>query len=536
MKKLIAILLMCLIVVSIVAGCGGNGNGGGNGGGGAAGGNGGGGGDAGAGDAGGTQNGQQATGRADIRIATQADIVSLDPHATNDAPSGDVNRQIYSSLLYTGTDMQFRPDLALSWENLSPTEWQFNLRPDVVFHDGTPFTASDVRFSILRQQQFPQVQHLVAAIADVHVVDDLTVIIETHEPFGPILANLSHNATRMLSERAVTYFGDAYAENPIGTGPMRFVSWTPGVEVVLERFEDYFGGVPMAERLTFVTITDGPARTIALETGEVDMVLVVEHVDVDRINNHADLVLEEISSNRIEWLSFNLNRAPFDNVLVRRAIAHALDRESLNIVGYMGRAQIAHSFTGPTVFGYNPNIERIEFNPDLARELLAEAGFPDGFNTTIWSSGEARNRKAQTIQSNLRDIGIIAEIEQLEWAAYLDRTSAGEHYMHLLGWANLTGDADPGMWPLYHTSSWGAGNRAFFSHPRVDQLLEMGRTETNVEARPPLYHEVQEILREYLNVVPLHILPVEFARRADLQGAELHPGGLHRLHNLHFPG
>ena len=501
MKRFLTIAMMCVLGAVLMTGCG---------------------------------ETQEEGGRADIIVATQADIVSLDPHATNDAPSADVNRHIYSSLLFTNNDMEFVPDLAVSWENLSPTEWQFNLRQGVLFHDGTPFTASDVRFSILRQQQHAQVQHLVAAISDVRVVDDYTVVIETYEPFGPILANLSHNATRILSEAAVTYFGDAYAENPIGTGPMRFVSWTPGVEVVLERFEDYYGGLPLAERLTFTVITDGPARTIALETGEVDMVLIVEHVDVERIQNHADLILQETSSNRIEWLSFNLNREPFDNVLVRHAIAHAIDRESLNIVGYMGRASIAHSFTGPTVFGYNPNVERIEFNPDLARELLAQAGFPDGFNTTLWTSGEARDRKAQVIQSNLRDIGITVEIQQLEWAAYLDRTAAGEHDMHLLGWTNLTGDADPGMWPLYHTVSQGAGNRAFFSHPRVDELLELGRTETNIAARPAHYHEVQDILRQYLNVVPLNILPVEFAHRAGLQGTELHPSGLHRLHNLHY--
>ena len=508
MKKNLALILTFVLATSLMAGC--------------------------AGGDGGAAAGGGAIGRADIIIATQADIITMDPHGSNDAPSSDVRRQVYSSLLRTDTQMEFVPELALSWENLSPTEWQFNLRQGVVFHDGYPFTAHDVRFSLLRQQEHPQVAHLVAAIKDVHVVDNYTVIIETYEPFGPILANLSHAATRMVSERAVTYFGDAYAENPTGTGPMRFVSWTPGVEVVLERFDDYFAGPTYTERLTIRVITDGPARTIALETGEVDMVLVVEHVDVDRINSHSDLLLVEDMSNRIEWLSMNLNKEPFDNILVRRAIAHALDRESINIMGYMGRADIAHSFTGPTVFGYNPNIERIEFNQDLARELLAEAGFPDGFSTVLWTSGDARNRKAQVIQSNLRDVGIMVEIEQLEWAAYLDRTAAGEHYMHLLGWANLTGDADPGMFPLYHTVSQGAGSRAFFSNARVDQLLDLGRVETNVDARPPLYHEVQEILRYYLPVIPISILPIEFAIRADLQGSELHPGSMHRLYNLHF--
>jgi peptide/nickel transport system substrate-binding protein len=200
----------------------------------------------------------------------------------------------------------------------------------------------------------------------------------------------------------------------------------------------------------------------------------------------------------------------------------------------MDRADIANSFTGPTVFGYNPDIEYIEYNPDLAKELLAEAGYPDGFSTTLWSNGDIRNRKAQVIQSNLRDIGITAEIELLEWAAYLERTAAGEQYMHLLGWANLTGDADPGMFPLFHTESIGAGNRAHYSNPRVDELLNLGRFETDDSKRVGYYHEVQEILREDMPVVPLNILPMEFAIRADLLGSELHPGSMHRYHNLHY--
>ena len=528
MRKLLTLVLTLALVASLIAGCGGGADGG------AAGG---------AAQAGAAQGGAAATpeaaaqedagGRTDIIIGTDRDVVTTDPHDTNDAPSGDVNRQIYSALLRQNPQYEFVPDLALSWEPISPTEWQFNLRQGVLWHDGTPFTANDVRFSIMRQQEerHGQVRHLVAAVADVIVVDDYTVIIETYEPFGPILVNLAHSATRIVPAHAA----DDLANNPIGTGPMRFVSRVPGVEIRLERFDDYFGDLAMATSLTYMIIADGPARTIALETGEVDMILMVPAVDVDRIHAHPELRLIEDMSNRFEWLGFNMNKAPFDNVLVRRAIAHSLDREGMNIVGYEGRAAIANSFTGPTVFGYNPNIEPLVRNLDLARELLAEAGFPDGFETILWTSGAAREMKAQIIQANLAEIGITASIEVLEWAAYLDRTSAGEHYMHMLSWANLTGDADPGMWPLYHTASQGAGNRSFFSNERVDELLELGRRETNQPARVPFYHEIQEILRYYLPVVPLHILPIEFAIRAGLEGYELHPGGLHRFYNLHFP-
>ena len=469
--------------------------------------------------------------RADIIVALAASNISLDPHETNDQASADVNRQIYSALVRTTAEkMEFTGDLAEHWENISPTVWRFHLRRAVTWHDGEPFTAYDVRHSILRQQTKPQTRHLVSFITDVRILDDHTVDIVTNEPVGPLLANLSHNATLIVPRHV-----DNLAENPIGTGPMSFVSWTPGVEVKLKRYENYFGGLPFTKTLTYRVISDGQARTIALETGEVDLVLTLDPAGVGRVQSHRALELHEVMSNRIEWLSMNMNRPPFDNVLVRRAIAYAIDVESLNIAVYNGRAQAAASFTGPTVFGFNPRIRAIPHNPARARELLVEAGLPDGFDTVLWSSGEARNRKAELIQLSLQDVGIMVYIKLLEWADYIERTSLGEHYMHLLGWANLSGDADTGLWPIFHTASQGfIGNRSFFSNARVDELLEMGRRETNMAARLPIYHEIQEILYQYLPVIPLHILPIEQGVRRGLLGVEVHPGGSHRLHNLRF--
>ena len=470
-----------------------------------------------------------------IIAAHRGDIVSLDPHATNDALSGNANRQIYNALIRSTADLEFVGDLAESWVVLSPTEWQFNLRRGVRFHDGSRFTASDVRFSLLRQQTMPQVQHLVAFIADVRVIDDYTVIIDTRTPVGPMLANLSHSATRILSESAVNRFGDRYAENPIGTGPLKFVSWSPGNEVVLERFDDYFEGRPATERLTIRVIPEGTSRTIALETGEVDLILEVEPVDKARIEANSNLILNERLSNRIEWLAFNFNTPPFDNRLVRHAIAYAINQADVLTVALDGRGDIAHSFTGPTVFGYNPEARTRPYDPARARQLLAQAGFPNGFATTLWASGDIRARAAQVVQANLAEVGIRANIELLEWAAYLDRTGRGEHDLHVLGWANLTGDADPGMFPLYHTRSMGAGgNRSFYSNPRVDAILDQGRIETNMARRLELYHELHWILHEDLPIVPLFIQPVEIGHRVGLNGVEVHPGGLHLLHMLHY--
>lgn len=473
--------------------------------------------------------------KSEIVFAQKADIVSLDPHATNDSPSSNLTRQIYSSLVRTNVNMEYEGDLAESWTVLSPTEWEFKLRKGVKWHDGSDFKASDVKFSIERQQNGPQVKHLVNMIKEVKVVDDYTVILVTDEPCGPLLANLAHSASRIVPEKACTEYGDTFAEHPTGTGPMKFVEWIPGDRVVLERFDDYFEGQPATERLVMKVIPEGTSRTIALETGEVDLILDVEPIDKEKIEANSDLKLYEEMSNRIEWLSLNTKKAPFDNKLVRQAINYAIDKESVIVVATDGRGMVANTVIGPTVLGYNPDVKVYEYNPEKAKELLKEAGYPNGFSTTLWSSSDVRNRSAEVIQANLAEVGITAEIELLEWGAYLDKTSAGEHDMHLLGWSNLTADGDGGIYPNFHSSSQGAaGNRCFFENAEVDRLLEAGRVETDISKRPKYYQDAQVIIMEEAPMVPLYFQPTEIAARADLQGVELHPGSLHRFHMLHY--
>ncbi len=519
MKKLLSLVLIVLLVGTTIIGCSDSGTS-----------------TDGSTSSSGTDNVETPSGRAkdDIIFAQMSDIVSLDPHATNDSPSANLTRQIYSALVRTNVNMEYEGDLAETWEVLSPTEWQFNLRKGVKWHDGNDFTASDVKFSIERQQGSAQVKHLVEAIAEVEVVDPHTVIIRTHEPNGPLLANLAHSATRIVSEKAVTQYGDDYANNPIGTGPLKFVEAVSGDRVVLERFDDYFEGTPATAKLTMRVIPEGTSRTIALETGEIDFVSDVEPVDIDRIIASSELELYDVLSNRIEWLSINNEKEPFNNVLVRQALNYAINKDSVITVAENGRGTPVHTITGPTVLGYNGDINYYPYDPEKAKDLLAEAGYPDGFKTTLWASGDARLRAAQVIQADLLAVGIDASIENLEWAAYLEKTSAGEHDLHLLGWSNLTGDGDGGIYPNFHSSAQGSGNRTFYTNSAVDELLELGRTETDIEIRAQHYYDAQEIIMQEAAMVPLYVRPTSIAARKGLKGIELHPGSLHRYHMITY--
>lgn len=470
-----------------------------------------------------------------ITIAQANDVKSFDPHATNDSGSSNVNRQIYGSLVRHDETMTIVGDLAVSWKPIDDLSWEFKLREGVKWHDGNDFTSEDVKFSIERQKESSSVGHLVGPILEVEIIDEHTVVLHTETSFGPLLPNLAHSGSRIVSKKAVEQYGEDYAEHPIGTGAYKFIKWTPGDSVVLEKFDDYFEETQGVKNLIFRAIPEGTSRTIALETGEVDLVIAVEPNDKKLVEENVDLKLYEQMSNRTEYLSFNMNKTPFDNVLVRQAISHAVDKVAINVVANDSRGEIAHTVIGKKVLGFNPDVPKYELDIEKAKQLLADAGYPDGFETTIWASGDVRQRIAQVIQSNLAEIGITANIELLEWGAYLDRTSAGEHDMFLLGWTNLTADGDGGMFPLFHSSRVGTGgNRSFYVNPEVDKLLEQGREEVVSELRAPFYQEAQLVIMEDAPWVPLHYLTVDIGAQAGLKGVELHPGSMHRFFNLHY--
>jgi peptide/nickel transport system substrate-binding protein len=258
-------------------------------------------------------------------------------------------------------------------------------------------------------------------------------------------------------------------------------------------------------------------------------------VDKTKIEQNPDLKLYERMSNTTEWLCMNMQKPPFDNILVRQAIAYAIDKEAVNIVATDGRGTVANDVISPNTFGHNFDLEAYPHDPEKAKELLAQAGFPDGFTTTLWANGEVRSRSSQVIQANLAEVGITVEVELLEWAAYLDRTAAGEHDMHILGWTNLSAEGDGGEYAIFHTDSWGAtGNKAFYSNPKVDELLDKGRQETDDAKRPAYYTEANLIIHEEVPLIPLYNNVTALAARADLKGVHQHPLTFHTYYNLYY--
>lgn len=458
---------------------------------------------------------------------------SLDPQRTNDQPSARVMKQIYDTLMYQTEDLEVTTNgLVESYNIVSPTEFQFTLRSGVQFHNGDELTASDVQFTFERMREInAPAAFLVAALDRVEVTGDRTFTMHLQFPFGPFITHLAHPATAILNRRAVEAGGEDYARNPVGTGPFRFVEWRSGDSVTLDRFNDHFRGQAASERVVFRIITEDTQRSIALETAEVDLIYDVgpnDFADVAQLPGVQSFQTQGLTT---FYMGFNAQKAPFDDPRVRRAINLALDVEAATNVAFQGFATPARGPLAPTVQFANTNLPGYGYDPAEARRLLAEAGHANGFSTSIWTNDNPiRIMYAEIFQEQLRAVGIDARIEIVEWAPYLDRTARGEHDMFMLGWVAVTGDADYGMYSLFHSTQFGdAGNRTFWANAEVDRLLDEGQTSPDPAVREPAYMRAQEIVFEEAPWVFLAFRDDLAATRDYVEGFRPHAAGHHVL-------
>jgi peptide/nickel transport system substrate-binding protein len=470
-----------------------------------------------------------------IVIAFPSDARSLDPHDTNDQPSARVMKQLYDTLMHQAPDLSISKGLVKEYNVVSPTLYEFELVKGVKFHNGEELKASDVKFTFerMREKNAPAA-FLVAALDKVTVTGDYTFTMELKYPFGPFITHLAHTATSILNEKAVTEGGENYNRAPVGTGPFSFVEWRPGDVIRLERYEDYYKGPAKSAKITFRIIPENAQRAIAIETAEADLAYDVDPRDFFNLESQDGIVGLQDRGLSTAYLGFNVEKKPFDDVRVRQAINYALDTEQAIEVVWMGAAITPKSPLAPNVQFARDDLDGYNYDPEKAKELLAEAGYADGFTTTLWTNDNPiRMRYAEIFQEQLRQVGIETTIEVLEWAAYLNRTAAGEHDMFILGWVAVTGDADYGMYALFHSTQFGdAGNRTFYKNEDVDAALDEGRVSPDPEARRAAYYRAQELVMEDAPWVFMYVQDVLTLSRDYVEGFQNHAAGHHILYGV----
>ena len=473
-----------------------------------------------------------------FRWAGTTDPQTMDPHAANLAPVTSFLNNVYEGLVRRGRDMAIEPSLATSWEPLQGEPgWRFVLRQGVTFHDGAAFTADDVLFSYERGiSEQSDVKSWFAPVAEVRVVDDFTVDFVTNGPnplFPDSIANwmimdrgwATANGTEAPARDVETYA----TLNTNGTGPFILTAREPGVETRLVPNPAWWDtpGHNVTEAI-YNPIESSATGLAALISGEVDMLAPVPIRDVDRLRTLDGIRTFEGIETRVIVLGFGhaketLNGSdapnPFRDVRVRQAVAHAIDVDAINRVLMSGMAPPATQLIPAGLSGFSAaNDTRPAFDPDAARALLAEAGFPDGFAFDLKCTNDRYiNDEAvcQAMTAMLAQVGLAPRLNAIPVRTYWDELRAGNYDMYLLGWSPGTFDAEHPIRFLAHTpgGSLGTWNFGGYSNARIDALLPMIQQELDRDARQAMLDEVTATLQAEMAYVPLYVEPLVWAAR-----------------------
>ncbi len=477
-------------------------------------------------------------------INMASDVSSLDPHFGNDHPSLNVKRTIYDTLVSTDENLELEMSLAESFEQVDDTTWEVVLQEGIEFHDGSELNAESVKLNIERMLD-PDLASPVAfmfdMIEEVELVDDYSLLIHTEYPFAPLRTHFAHPAGQQISPLVIEEDyaaieegadpGSVVNENPIGTGFYVLAEQEPGSSYELVQNENYWNGKPGAETLTFEIVPEDLTRVGQLETDSAQIIGHLNPNDVQRVEDNEDTKVARYESASLAYLGFQTEEEPFDDPLVREAIALAVNKEDIVNSVMNGTAQPAKGPLAPIVFGASDQLEQIEQDMETAQDLLAEAGFDEGFETELWvDDSRAWQDAAEIIQAQLAPIGITVDIISMESGVHRDHLNDGDAPMFISSWGTVTGDADYGLYPVFHSESRGvSGNRTFYENSEVDDLLEAARQESDETEREQLYFDAQELIMDDLPLVPLYHIEHLAGLQEDVENFVIHPSSLYDM-------
>ncbi|NDV01606.1 ABC transporter substrate-binding protein [Pseudoroseicyclus tamaricis] len=445
-----------------------------------------------------------------------AEPQALDPAAVTAVNDFRILVNIYDGLVqYADGTLEVAPALATDWEiSEDGTEYTFNLRDDVTFHDGSAFNAEAVVFNFERMLNedhpyydtgpFP-LSFNFSAIDTVEAVDEYTVKFTLSEPFAPFLSNLAYPTGLIVSPAAVMEHGQDFGRNPSGTGPFRFGEWRSNEAVVVEANPDYWGDAPELEAVVFRPITDANTRTAEMLAGGIDLMVEVPPVALSEFEETDAYQIYEQAGPHVWFLILNLREGPFTDQLVRQAANYAVNKTALVEDVLEGTAAVSAGPIPPAFnWAYNEELEPYPYDPDRARELLAEAGVENPevtFFVTEGGSGMLDPVAMGTaIQADLEAVGFDVTIETYEWNTFLGEVNPGlEGKADMAEMAWMTNDPDTLPFLTLRTAAWpeeGGFNSGYYSNEEVDALLDQARVATSQDERAELYREVQQIVQE----------------------------------------
>ncbi|MEJ2803352.1 glutathione ABC transporter substrate-binding protein GsiB [Comamonadaceae bacterium PP-2] len=478
-----------------------------------------------------------AAGNAILAIGQQPE--TLDPYNTNTTMTTAVTKTFYEGLFQFDKELKVRNVLAESYEvSKDGLVYTFKLRAGVKFHDGTEFNAAAVKTNLDRVMN-PENRLLRATqfnrIAKVEAVNPLSLRITLKEPFGPFINSLAHASAAIISPAALQKWGKDIAFHPVGTGPFEFVEWKQTEAIVGKKFDGYWKkGYPKVDGVSWKPVLENNTRAAMLQTGEADFAYPLPYEQAAILKKVDKIEVVTTPSIIVRFLSFNMLQKPFDNPKVREAIGYAVNKEALAKVAFSGFAFPAQGFV-PQGIQYAVKMDPIPYNPQKARDLLKEAGYPNGFETTLWSAynNTTSQKVIQFVQQQLAQVGIKMQVQALEPGQRAEQVDSwpdpktAKVRLYYTGWSSSTGEADWALRPLFATEAWAPklNNMSFYSSPVTDGAIAKALVSVDDAEKAELYKTAQEQLAKDLPRIPLVTEQNLSAHSKRLSGVFVMPDG-----------
>ncbi|ETT87504.1 ABC transporter substrate-binding protein [Viridibacillus sp. FSL R5-0477] len=460
--------------------------------------------------------------------ASTADVAGLSPILTNDSISANVQEHVYETLFNRNSETgEITPKLAESYENTDENTWMIKLRKDVKFHDGTPFNAEAVKYTFDKLRDpataAPRAS-LLEPVDEINVINEYEIKIKTKYPYGPFLASLAHTNAAIVSPTADKK--QDLMKEPVGTGPFKFVSYTPGDEVVLEANDEYRDGTPAIQQLVFKVVPEVSTAISMLQTGEVDFIDNLPSEQISRIDSLKNIDVTKKNGSSIYYLTVNHSIKENQDPELRKAIAAAIDRDAF-VSKLNGLGVRSDSVLGPEIFGYEKDKDSAgqAYDPELAKSLVDKNGYSNRPIKLLTANRANFILMAEIVQAQLTEAGFKVQIETMEWAAFLDTARAGEYDITFLSWANLTQDGSEMLYPNLHSDNIKESNRTKYSNKKFDELVDASRETIDQDKRLEYLNQANGLLLEDNAVVVMYHGVVTAAMNNKYEGLILEPNG-----------
>lgn len=472
----------------------------------------------------------------DAVIAVGSNFTTLDPYDANDTLSQAVAKSFYQGLFGFDKEMKLVNVLAESYEaSTDGLTYTIKLRSGITFQDGSDFNAEAVKVNLDRASNpdnHLKRYNLFKSVDSTEVVDPSTVKITLKQPFSAFINTLASPAAAMISPAALKKYGKDIGFHPVGTGPYELETWNQTDFVKVKKFAGYWKkGYPKLDTITWRPVVDNNTRAAMLQTGEANLAFPIPYEQARLLEKNPRLDLVTSPSIMQRYISLNVTQKPFDNVKVREALSYAINRQALVKVAFAGYATPATGIVPPAI-QYSQSYPAPEYNPAKARELLKEAGYPNGFTTTLWSSHNhsTAQKVLQFTQQQLAQVGIKVKVTAMDAgqrAAEVEDKGQKESGVRMFytGWSASTGEANWALTPLFATQSWPPTifNTAFYSNPQVDKDLTDALNTTDSEKKAAFYKDAQDRIWQDRPWIPLVVEKLVSANTKNLTGFYVMP-------------